>query len=350
MHADAGATTIAADTTSLPDALLIALDGSGHGRALAPPAADEAVAAREPGFLWLQLRRDAEGTIGRLRALGLDAAIVDALLAEEPRPRCTVHGDGAVVVLRGVSGDVSAESAATVSVRLWIEAGRAIGVSRRPLRALNDLVAATDRGQGPRSVGDLVARLALRLAERTEPAVVALAERVDALEARVLRGDDAGARRALAALRRRVIALHGHALPQREAIETLRPEELDWLSERDLLRLAEAAERVARLAAELDAVRDRALVVRDELADASRERMNRTMLLLALVTTVFLPLGLVTGLLGMNVAGVPGASREGAFWIVVGVLLAVALLAVTLLARFGLLGRPRPPGRAARDE
>ena len=45
---------------------------------------------------------------------------------------------------------------------------------------------------------------------------------------------------------------------------------------------------------------------------------------LALVTAVFLPLGLITGLLGINVGGMPGAEENAAFWIVCGLL---ALLA-----------------------
>lgn len=342
--------TIAADTTSvLPDALLVTLDGAGGGHARALAATDADAAPAGEGFVWLHLRREATGTRERLLALGLDTVIVEALLAAETRPRCTVHGAGAVVVLRGVNGDAAAAPADSVSVRLWIEGRRVIGVWRRPLRATDDVLAALERGRGPQSVGDFVARLATRLAARAEAVVVALAETADTLEARVLGGASGdsrgGQRHALAALRRRVIAQHRHVLPQRDALETLEAEPLEWLSESDRGRLREAAERVGRLAAELDAVRDRALIVRDELADADRETMNRTMLLLAVVTAIFLPLGLVTGLLGMNVGGVPGAQREGAFWAVVALMLAIALGATLLIARIGMFGRRRAARR-----
>ena len=48
--------------------------------------------------------------------------------------------------------------------------------------------------------------------------------------------------------------------------------------------------------------------------------MNRNMMVLSVVAAVFLPLGFLTGLLGINVAGMPGAQNPAAFWIVCGLL------------------------------
>jgi Mg2+ and Co2+ transporter CorA len=44
------------------------------------------------------------------------------------------------------------------------------------------------------------------------------------------------------------------------------------------------------------------------------------MLLLSVVAAIFLPLSLLTGLLGINVDGIPGAGQPWAFWAVVAVL------------------------------
>ena len=48
----------------------------------------------------------------------------------------------------------------------------------------------------------------------------------------------------------------------------------------------------------------------------SRRNLNRRMLLLSVVAAVFLPLSLVTGLLGMNVGGIPGTQSPLAFAII----------------------------------
>jgi zinc transporter len=41
--------------------------------------------------------------------------------------------------------------------------------------------------------------------------------------------------------------------------------------------------------------------------------MDRTMYVLSIVAAIFLPLGFLTGLLGINVGGIPGAEYTGSF-------------------------------------
>jgi zinc transporter len=55
------------------------------------------------------------------------------------------------------------------------------------------------------------------------------------------------------------------------------------------------------------------------------------MLLLSVVTAIFLPLGLISGLLGMNVSGIPGAETPHAFLYVLG---SMALIGVITLGVF----------------
>ena len=55
------------------------------------------------------------------------------------------------------------------------------------------------------------------------------------------------------------------------------------------------------------------MLVHEQIIDARAEQMNQTMLILAAVTVVFMPLTLITGALGMNVAGIPWADNPHAF-------------------------------------
>jgi len=52
---------------------------------------------------------------------------------------------------------------------------------------------------------------------------------------------------------------------------------------------------------------------------------------MTLVAVVFLPAGWVTGLLGMNVGGIPGAETVWAFWAVVTGLTVVATTGLLLM-------------------
>ena len=52
--------------------------------------------------------------------------------------------------------------------------------------------------------------------------------------------------------------------------------------------------------------------------------MNKTMYILSIVAGIFLPLGLLTGLLGINVGGIPGTENPWAFAIFCVLLLIIA--------------------------
>ncbi len=71
----------------------------------------------------------------------------------------------------------------------------------------------------------------------------------------------------------------------------------------------------------------------EELSGRMAEQMNHTMYILAIVAAIFLPLGLLTGLLGINVGGMPGADDGAAFWLVCGFLVLVAIGLVWLFRR-----------------
>lgn len=305
-----------------PDgAIGFVFDGAGGAVAIAPDASKTVLDG--PPFEWRHFRRSDPDTLKRLEAIGLDPAVIGALTAEETRPRCTVHGRGVVLNLRGVNIDPGAEPEDMISVRLWLEEDRVTGVSSRPLYAVTDMVAAIERGEAPVSVGDFVARLALRLADRAEPYVATLNEKIDDFEEAMLDAKSSVSRPGLSGLRRSAIVLRRFLVPQRDALSTLEIEDLAWLSERDRMRLREAAERVMRLGEELDAIRDRAQIVHDQIMDQRAERMNRQSLLLAVVAAIFLPLTLLTGLLGINVGGVPGAANPWAFAMVTAALVVI---------------------------
>jgi len=66
------------------------------------------------------------------------------------------------------------------------------------------------------------------------------------------------------------------------------------------------------------------------------EQTNRMIALLSFGAAAFLPLNLFVGLLGANVAGIPGAQSPYAFWGVIGLLVAIVLIEVAIFRRMRL--------------
>jgi zinc transporter len=291
-------------------------------------------------FAWVYAGDGQTTTDAELALFDLDSYVLEALTAAESRPRCTVHGDGVILNLRGVNLNEGADPEDMISVRFWIQGQVVIGVWKRPLKAISDLFDAMARGKAPETPGDLIAKLTLRLSDRAEPIVAELNEAIDTLE------DDLSdstqlqhARHRLALIRHSATTLRRYMFPQRDALTTLEIEDVSWLKDHDRSRLREAADRVTRMAEELDAIRDRAQIVQDQITDRRAETMNSQMLLLSIVAAIFLPLGLLTGLLGVNVGGIPLASSSWGFAIVCALLVVVCIGQVWLFRRLGMFGK-----------
>jgi zinc transporter len=75
---------------------------------------------------------------------------------------------------------------------------------------------------------------------------------------------------------------------------------------------------MSRAIEELETARDRAAVTQEELASRLTEQTNQRLYVLSLITAVFLPLGFVCALLGVNIGGIPLKDESWAFWALCG--------------------------------
>lgn len=297
-----------------PEALVGAylLDGDGGARLVGWPA----ISAWQPeqGILWVHLDYTHPEAQRWLREdSGLDELSCEALLAEETRPRSLVYRDQLLVQLRGVNLNPGADPNDMVSIRLWSDGRRIITTRRRKLLSVVDLRQALEAGRGPSSCGEFVAELADRLAVRMADVIDGIEDAVDTAEEQVLTAYSHQLRPLLASIRREAIMLRRYLAPQREALTRLHSERLSWLEELHRLQLREVADRTTRYVEDLDAARERAGVVQEELVSRLSEQMDRRMYVLSVVAALFLPLGFITGLLGVNVGGIPGAEDSHAF-------------------------------------
>jgi len=277
------------------------------------------------GYVWRHVQGTPEQLLSGLAEFELDEAVKTALTAEETRPRCTPHGGGAILVLRGVNLNLGAEPEDMVSLRLWVEGGQVVSCGVRPLNALQDVVGMVRGGRAPRSPAEMVAAFSLRIADRAEPVVAELNEKLDEVSDRLEGETLSETRRALADIRQVATALRRYMFPQRDALTTFEVEGFDWVSREALSQLREAIDRLTRLSEELDTIRDRAQIVHDQVMDARAEQMNTQMFVLTIVSAFFLPIGFITGLLGINVGGVPLADSANGFIIICGIIVAVLI-------------------------
>lgn len=304
------------------------LDGAGGGRLVGWREVEAWTSAE--GVLWLHLDRTSEKVAGWLRTtLRLGESATTLLISNETRPRTLRQGEGLLTILRGVNFNPQSDPDDMIAMQIWATSSLVVTLRRRRLMTPRDMLRRlVETGDGPKTAGELFSGLAERLIERMNSVITQINDCLADIEPLVQVADVQEVRGRIASARHDCVGLRRYMAPQRDALSQILIEAPPWLSEIDRAVLRETADRLQRYLEELDVARETALVLHDEVDNRVSTEMNRTMYMLSVVAVIFLPLSFITGLLGINVGGMPGINSGVAFTIVV--VLLIALFAVEL--------------------
>lgn len=301
------------------------LDGAGGGRPISWEHAQGWEPARPAEVLWLHLRRQAPGMAEWLQdELGIPEPTAELLTGDATRPRAFREGDTLVATLRGINFNPGAEPEDMLSMQLWSDGVRVITLRRMPLQTPRDVVAEIDAGKGASDAGALVTHLTESLIHRMNRSIVDMNDEIDKLEDLDFEGvetDPLVTR--IASIRRNCLALQRHMGPQHVALEAISRDAPTWFEDHDRREIAESIALLRRFLDDIDVSKESAVVLLDELRTRALARSERTNNVLTIVAAVFLPLSFLTGLLGINVGGIPGAGSERAFWMVCALCFAI---------------------------
>ena len=302
---------------------MAAIEGVAHAREIGPDGTARPIDladAKAPCAGWRLIALGADSLPGRswlMGESGLSPNAVRALLDEDTRPRCVELEDGVLLILRGVELSAQGALKAMVSLRMLVTADRLLVVQRRRLDVFETRVAALDRGEGTSGPGAFLGGLVAALRAEIEPVLDHLETALDLFELNSLERDTAPAhheRHRLNAARRSAVLLRRYLAPQAEAVRRLAALREPWIDDAALREgLAEEADHFRRAAEDIDALRSRAVIVTEEAALRVAEQTNQRLLTLSVVSLVFLPLTFLTGLLGVNLDGIPFADESWSF-------------------------------------
>ncbi|MGG9999401.1 CorA family divalent cation transporter [Pseudovibrio ascidiaceicola] len=272
-------------------------------------------------FYWAYLQRVAAQNREFLEEVGLEHSDIDDLLAREVRPHCHVRTSGAFIAINVFNELPKQESGDMECAQIWVDAKRMICIWHDPLDVFQSLLEGFKTRVPPESTAEFWARLVLAIAERAEEMVEVLQDRIDHLEDVVLETGDHPWESELAQVRRLATIVRRSMLAHLDILRNFEIEKFEWVNRINKRRVREAGDRALRIAEEMDAIRERAEIVHDQIMFKRSENTNRYMLMMAAIAVVFLPLSFVTGLLGINVGGIPGSHDPVAFSIVSGLLI-----------------------------
>jgi len=263
--------------------------------------------------------------------------LLSALLANETRPRVSVYNDGLLLILRSVNQNSGSNPEDMVSIRLWIDSHRIISVQKRASKAVEELRDDIRSGSAPKNSAEFIDKLLLKLLIGTSSEIETRVIAVDDLEDEIFETGKVQPVEKISLERRKNIILHRFIRPQKDVIQQIHNSHLSWMNIEMQTSYYEIYQGYLRLSEELELNNERLRLSDDEVAKQTQERLNRNLYRISVLSAIFLPLGFLTGLLGVNIGGMPGVSSTYAFGFFCFLLLLIFCFQLYLMRRFSWL-------------
>ncbi|MEO2268095.1 zinc transporter ZntB [Pseudoalteromonas sp. YIC-656] len=268
---------------------------------------------KEDGLLWLHLDYQLEDAADYLKSVAISDFAFQSLTADETRPRVVADGDCTLMFLRGVNLNPEQTPDDMVSIRLCVQEHLIVSTRHRRLLSVSALAESLRQAKGPKDASSLVCQLSENLTSRMQDVLDNLEDQLDQFEEDVDTHAKQHDHNALSQVRRQTIGLKRYIRPQKDALRTLISEQPSWLKDEDSSRVHETINHLVRYLEELDLNIERAQIIQQEVTGLVSDQLNKRMYVMSIVAALFLPLGFLTGLLGVNIGGIPGTESDTAF-------------------------------------
>ena len=326
----------ATDDTQTETPLLFGrvLNGQGGAREISWDEAQGWQPAAPGEVMWLHVCRNRAGVQEWLESeLQIPEPTAELLTSDATRPRAFTEGETLVATLRGINFNPGAQPEDMISMQVWCDGRRLITLRRHPLQTPREVVAMLDRGNGPPDGGATITLLAELLITRMSQSIVDMNAVLDELEHDDPEEHAERMLKQISTIRRNCLGLKRHMAPQHEALEQISRDAPYWFEDHDRREIAESIARLRRYLDDIDISKESALVLQDEIRARSLASSEHATYMLTIVAGIFLPLGFLTGLLGINVGGMPGMDDPDAFWAVVLLCLFVFVALIVVFRR-----------------
>jgi zinc transporter len=257
---------------------------------------------------------------------GLSAEIKQRLLKSDELSQREVYDDGMLIAIHTKKIQPTAVQSDSESVRIWIERDRIITVHSEANPAVDALCAAAQDNTKHWEPYQILVFLLRASLKRFEPLIIDIFSKTTKLEVQILDADyDSVDDDELNVVRHQTIRARQHLVMLRNLLAFVIADDTLPISKNEYQALESARHHVLCYLESLEECRERAQLLQDQIDARMADRLNRITYNLNILATVFLPLGFVTGLFGMSVAGIPESHNPEAFAIICTVMLIMAI-------------------------
>ncbi|WP_112479746.1 zinc transporter ZntB [Vibrio variabilis] len=303
--------------SSYPNGLIHAIQLDGHGGLIPCNQDIDQVWQKRDEPVWLHFDYSVPSTIDWIQQYsGLNDVAIDGLTSENSRPHILKRKNNVLANFRAINLNPESDPEDMVSLRIWTDGTRIISTRRRPLISTKEVLESLESGDGAQTIPELLINWLDAITTKQESSLNQLEDHALELEEADFSTGSNDYREQVSHLRKVCIKLRRHLSPQKETLNQLAAFNLEWLNELDNLKIKALLDRQLRCLENIEMLREHSILMMDELNAIDAETLNRRTYVFTIIAGLFLPLGFFTGLLGINVGGMPGTENPYAFWLV----------------------------------
>ncbi len=260
-------------------------------------------------------------------------SVEDALSAIH-HPKIETYDAYLYLILHGIDFRVEEHWFATRDVDFFLGRNYLVTVHDGHSRSIAALKVTCDRhdrvlGEGPVA---LMHRIVDSMVDNYRPEIEALEKQMNKLEDEAILGAREDLVRDILDLKRDLSSLRRVLVPQRDALGRLARREFTMITDEMAYRFRDVYDNLVRLSDEAALLADRVTGMLEAYLSSISNRLNQVMKVLTVMSTIFLPLTVLSGMWGMNVPlpAFPGGP-DAQFWWIAG---CMAVVIVVMLAFF----------------
>jgi len=270
----------------------------------------------ENEFYWFHLSANHKKSIEWLEHhTDMSDVAINMLTSKNTRPNVVKFPNGLLITFRAVNTSEDDSGDVFNAINIWISEHYILTSRNIKIMAISDIATMIDDGDGPRTKGEFLVQLIHHLQKRISQVVRDVESQTEALEEEVLNREHKDIRTKILSHRKLIVQIRKYLVPQRETLQTLTHEKFLFLHEDSIIAIRYYYDKMVRLVEELDIAKEHVLLIQEEIVNIQNDLMNRSMYRISIISALFLPLGFITGLLGVNIGGVPGIENSNAFMI-----------------------------------
>ncbi|WP_138494097.1 magnesium/cobalt transporter CorA [Paenibacillus pinistramenti] len=282
---------------------------------------EDTLAAPAEGFYWIDA--DTEDLDLLQPVFGLhDLAVEDCLSDEEQRPKIEIYESHYFIVVNSIRFDD--EEIFLRALNVFLGRHYIITVTKQKLnelRAVKPILWEQEVSEPDRFLYlliDLVVDNYFTVGDRIE-------DKIEKLEEDILVHTKRSHLNEIIGLRSEILWLKKMLGPQKEVINVLNKKDLRLIDDQLQKYFSDIYENAVKISENFDTFRELMGNLREAYQSSIANRANEIMRVFTAITTIFIPLTLITGIYGMNFDNMPEVHTEYGYFIVLGIMLALGL-------------------------